>query len=680
MNPSPSKPTKRETFDINALENLLRHDGISNDDKRALRLYKKARENGNEVSVIYEFGKKLTSGRIYPQKGRGLQSFPSAIRACLAQKYYWDIDMVNSQPVIMVAKCKQFGWPCPMLEEYVLNRADKLAELMAELGCDRAGAKQICLSILFGATAYKNIPPYFLDLMTELSMISILAKDKFPIIAEAVKSMPRPNASCLAHWIQGEEATIMEFIDAFLKTKGRTLDVNIHDGGLVRKWDGETVFPVSILRDIEQAVVSQFGIAISMEVKHLTHTFTFEDNGEVPVGVVINDLYATRRFVELCGDDLRKHAGEIHILKDDGRWSVSPDDIKSRVFNYPQMCFYQVGATSPRDYHGNNRNVSALLANLSTQVKNGIVPFQFDYEFVSTTGNNSEKIIQCFSELLNINSNNNLDVRNYMVNWLAHSIQKPAELPGVAMIFSGAKGCGKDTLFDFLGEFVYGSRYYSNYDRTIKLFEKHDTQRMGKIFVKVEEADRRICLENANALKSMLTSNTLVFEPKNKGEITIDNHVRMVMTVNQAIPVDLSQGERRFMITNCSTMYVGKFDFWNDIRAMLFNPEAGRVIGEWLMAQDISNFQAKKFPICAYQEEVKEEVKCSENLFVEQWDGEPLTATEFFSKYTEFCNENNLTRCFNMTSLGLKLIVLVRDGLLIKKRSTKTIVYSKAGM
>jgi len=120
------KLVKSEVYDVDAMAELLIHDGVPSDVKRLLRAYKKMKVNGNEVQVVYEYGKGLDSGRIYTQRGLGLQTFPSDVRAALAQKYYWDVDMVNSQPVILLAKCKEYGWLCPALEEYVQNRSHKL--------------------------------------------------------------------------------------------------------------------------------------------------------------------------------------------------------------------------------------------------------------------------------------------------------------------------------------------------------------------------------------------------------------------------------------------------------------------------------------------------------------------------------------------------------------------------
>ena len=88
--------TKTELFDADVLQKLVIKDGITHKDKTDLQRYRKRRINGNEVLIAYDFGKDYRTqqlGRIYPSPYVGLSVFPKDIRAALAQKYYWDVDI-----------------------------------------------------------------------------------------------------------------------------------------------------------------------------------------------------------------------------------------------------------------------------------------------------------------------------------------------------------------------------------------------------------------------------------------------------------------------------------------------------------------------------------------------------------------------------------------------------------
>jgi hypothetical protein len=414
-----------------------------------------------------------------------------------------------------------------------------------------------------------------------------------------------------------------------------------------------------------------------LAVKPLEHSFKWAGDGLVSSSVVINDKYAAEKFLELCGDDLRQFGGEIWVFRDDGRWSKDKHDVIRRIFQSPELLFKQMGISGMRvfDYFGDSVNVNKLVNYLPVVVPMQRVPFQFDYEFIDLSG--ASDAMDYVNELLNIISNNNLEVREYVVKWLAHMLQKPYDLPKVSLVFSGAKGCGKDTLFDFLGKWVIGDSYYHNNTKTSSIFEKHSTECMSKVLVKLEEADRNACLESANALKSMISSEKMNFNPKNKAGVVIPNYMRMVLTVNQAIPVDLSQGERRFMISNCLTHRIRDFDFWGKLHTSLMNANAGRVVAGWLLSVDLSGFNPLSYPVCEYQENVIETVQSTEELFMNDWDGEKVGGGELFTNYRVFCSENHLAGCMTMTSLGLRLAVFVRDGKLVKGRGTNGIFYKK---
>ena len=148
---------KTERFDKDNLLALLNHEGPTDLDKKNLRSYAKKRFDGNKVQIQYNYGKewrKLKMGRISPDPYNGLCVFPSDIRACLAQKYYWDVDIVNAQPVILAQVAKQLGVDCPSLTAYVSNRETILKEICETHKIDRKEAKEICIAVLFVFTIF----------------------------------------------------------------------------------------------------------------------------------------------------------------------------------------------------------------------------------------------------------------------------------------------------------------------------------------------------------------------------------------------------------------------------------------------------------------------------------------------------------------------------------------------
>jgi hypothetical protein len=139
----------------------------------------------------------------------------------------------------------------------------------------------------------------------------------------------------------------------------------------------------------------------------------------------------------------------------------------------------------------------------------------------------------------------------------------------------------------------------------------------------------------------------------------------------------MSDGERRFVIVQCSPDRVGDRPFWDAVRRDLFTPEAGEAVGKFLASIDISGFNPRILPASSFQNTIVEAEKTSEQLFVEQWDGQELSATEFFNRYLIYCQTNNLPNCRNSSTLGIRLLSLIRDRLLVKRRTSTGFAYAK---
>jgi hypothetical protein len=139
----------------------------------------------------------------------------------------------------------------------------------------------------------------------------------------------------------------------------------------------------------------------------------------------------------------------------------------------------------------------------------------------------------------------------------------------------------------------------------------------------------------------------------------------------------MTDGERRFFIMNAKANRKGDFEYWKDIRKTLFTPSAGRAIAEMLLARDISNWNSFDMPISEYQKAVIDSEKNSEQDFIEQWDGEEATIGDLFLLYKTHCIERSLPSAHNAMSFGKRLLPLLRDGMIQKKKTKNSYVYKK---
>ena len=228
------KVCKYEKFDPTAMVFLLKYDGISPEERKRLSMYYKKRINGNFVEVKYDFTKDYKTmmlGRLIAEQKMGFQQFHHDIRNLLAQPYYFDIDMKNAHPTILLKICKDNGWSCPMLERYVHERDAIFKECEEQYGLVKSDVKNIMIRAI-----YQGIHPlitetqageiqFFLDFFKEISTISRNVAFTFADMYKTVTTKRITDreklSTCLSYVLNTEEHKILMVINNFLEQNGR---------------------------------------------------------------------------------------------------------------------------------------------------------------------------------------------------------------------------------------------------------------------------------------------------------------------------------------------------------------------------------------------------------------------------------------------------------------------------
>ena len=363
---------KRETFDVDTARWLLdQKDRLGDKEKDALRRLYKARLNGNQHDAIYKLGKDLKHddvGRWIAKGGVGLQALSRDVRAALAQKYYWDVDMQNAQPTLLVQYAEKRGWVCDKVKHYISYREELLTEMMDVFGIERWEAKDRIIALCFGGQASpdKYTPFFVTEFQPQLAtLMRNVEKEKSKEMSPAL--VKRGVRSIMAFVLQTEERKVLMAMDASLGRQGRSLEVLIHDGGLVRKKDGETHFPEEVLRKVERDVAEATGYSVRLALKELKTTFERDDDegGLLPTSVLVDDRHAALTFVELMGDLFVMDGGMLWVFNaETGMWS-NDRAVLERVLTAMngKLVFRQMGAMGVKtfDYSGCVEKRSCLI-------------------------------------------------------------------------------------------------------------------------------------------------------------------------------------------------------------------------------------------------------------------------------------------------------------------------------
>lgn len=384
---------KQEFFDPNAMKQLICHQGLASQVKTQLKKYFKRRVNGNCVPVCYQFAKNCDGiGRVYPQNAMGLQCFQRDIRNALASDIYFDVDMENAQPRILLRICQQHGWTCTTLQQYIELRDPTLVNIMEHYHVSRSVAKELMNRLMFGGTIDAWIsentttplpqPTFLKQFQEELNAIARNMWNQYTNIVDIVnkrrKTTPQEKiASCMAYVLQTEEHKILMAIDACLKSLGRHMDVFIFDGGLVRRNPNEQQLPPEILRLCEKHVKNTLGYEILLVIKPMETSLVLQNPSvnTVDSHIKINDAFAAKAFVKAMEGKLVYCENSLWVFCDEtGMWTDDKIAIRRNVNKHTnELTFHQMDAESGKerifDYAGTERNITNMLKNVPALCK-----------------------------------------------------------------------------------------------------------------------------------------------------------------------------------------------------------------------------------------------------------------------------------------------------------------------
>ena len=145
---------------------------------------------------------------------------------------------------------------------------------------------------------------------------------------------------------------------------------------------------------------------------------------------------------------------------------------------------------------------------------------------------------------INILCEDNPIYAEYVLNFLAHIIQRPAELTRTALVFKGVQGTGKGIFFNWFGKNIIGSKYYymTADPANITVYNDHLN---GKILINLDEARAADTYAAASQLKNKITEPTITLQNKYVKPFTVENYGRYVFFSNQDNPVKVEDTDRR---------------------------------------------------------------------------------------------------------------------------------------
>jgi hypothetical protein len=183
---------------------------------------------------------------------------------------------------------------------------------------------------------------------------------------------------------------------------------------------------------------------------------------------------------------------------------------------------------------------------------------------------------------------------DYVMGWMAHAIQKPTELPGVALVLQGSQGTGKGHFAQYFGK-IFGDHFQhlSNMEHLLGKFNHHLSSAL------VVFADEIVWGGNqreAGQLKAIITESRRMMEAKFKDPILVDNYARFIFATNDEWAVPTGPKERRYCVLELNESKAKDYAYFSAIKTEMDNGGVEALLHK-LQTHDLSEFNVREYPI-----------------------------------------------------------------------------------
>lgn len=183
---------------------------------------------------------------------------------------------------------------------------------------------------------------------------------------------------------------------------------------------------------------------------------------------------------------------------------------------------------------------------------------------------------------------------SYLRKWLAHLVQNPAELPGVAIVVRGIQGTGKTLFSDTVGK-LFG-QHYLMLTRIEQLTGRFTGHLKDVLLICANEAVWGGDKQGEGALKSLITDPLCPIESKGKDLYQVRNFKRLIVTSNEQWAVPMDMLDRRFLVLEASDAHLGDRQYFTALATQMSEEGGLEALLFDLMHEDLTGFDVRTKP------------------------------------------------------------------------------------
>lgn len=227
------------------------------------------------------------------------------------------------------------------------------------------------------------------------------------------------------------------------------------------------------------------------------------------------------------------------------------------------------------------------------------------------------------------------DQAGLFLDWLAHTMQRPGELPSIAFIHIAPKtGMGRNLISSVIGRVFVGYAALS-YNLSASLVSGFNGLLAGKVFAVVDEIEeggwnRKYQIQQD--LKQLVTEETRTINIKFGRQYVEWNACRWLIFSNSAVAIPLEDADRRFVVVRCNDDPQPD-EYYRRLYQLRDDPGFIASFAKYLRRRDISSFSpGMRAPMTAAKQNLLDRSRSEAEQvlldIVERWPVDVITDRE----------------------------------------------------
>jgi hypothetical protein len=277
--------------------------------------------------------------------------------------------------------------------------------------------------------------------------------------------------------------------------------------------------------------------------------------------------------------------------------------------------------------------------------------------------------------------NKNVDVYNYIADWISFIVKNPGQKVTTAPIFIGDHGCGKGDFFAIPLSKLFGKYALKNVTKIDNITGKFNNLLENKVFVVCNEmqSSENSKFLNADSLKSIITDYDIDYESKFVNKRAGECVANLMFFSNHELPIRLENGDRRYVVIKCSNKRCKDFKYFNKLHEVMEHELFYQTLFTWFLNRDIRKRNFRAIPETEAKQDMLEASKESWQHFFDDninefVEGDGYVSKDCYADYQTYCQDNGYAP-YSLTKFGMKLKRFV--DIIPRKREGKVVRFYK---